>query len=524
MPDFKISMTMKDILIQMKSKMKMFKRLFISFSVILIAQGCTNLDEELLDKVTEDNFFTNEAEFASALGAPYAVLYRTMGNDEYFSLQEVSSDEMVIPQRGGDWFADGEWIRLHQHTSQPRDLVITRTWITLFEGVSATNRLIAQFETIENSEAVIAELKALRAFYYYMLIDTYGNVPLVKVFGQSEGQTPRNEIYDFIVADLEENVNLLSKEAGNATYGRMNFYAGQALLAKLYLNSGVYTGSGTPSPTAVDNVLKACDEIINSGNYDLENNYFDIFKVANRGSIEHIWVIPFDEVFAPGFNISVMTLHYGNQATFDMQVQPWNGYSTLQEFYNSYEDQDVRKDMNFLIGPQFASDGVTPILDPSFEPNDPDGPQVIFTPEINELEPNGLRQAGLRVNKFEHEIGGNENSNNDFPIFRYADILLMKAEALWRTGDAATALQYVDMVRERAGLESIGVVNEETLLAERGREMFCELYRRQDLLRFGKYNDGWEFNPPDPGDFVNLFPIPDAQLNADPTLVQNPGY
>jgi hypothetical protein len=135
-----------------------------------------------------------------------------------------------------------------------------------------------------------------------------------------------------------------------------------------------------------------------------------------------------------------------------------------------------------------------------------------------------LRQAGARVGKFEFELGATPDLSNDFPVFRYADVLLMKAEVLLRTGNAGGALTLVNQIRDRAGVADFTSLDLDQLLAERGRELFSEVHRRTDLIRFGKYNAAWWEKPVDPSTHVNILPIPRAQLDANPNLRQNPGY
>ncbi len=511
--------------------------LLVGMFLAVFNQSCTNLDEEVYSDITPDKFFKTDEEFIAALGAAYTSLYFFGGHNSYMSVQEVMSDEIVIPQRGGDWYDGGQWLRTHRHEQNAAEEGIGNAWNNLYGGINTCNRLIFQFESLvadgsvsqEAADAFIAELKTLRALFYFWLLDTFGNVPIVDRFDVpadfAPTQSSRAEVFAWVEQELLENVPKLSKAVDQTTYGRMHYYVGQAILAKLYLNAEVYTGTAR-----WDDCIAACNEIINSGAYSLENNFFDNFKTENGNSKENIFVIPYDEVFAGGFFLAQMTLHYGSQATYNLQAQPWNGYCSLQEFYNKFEDWDVRK-RSFIEGPQFASDGVTPILDPGVEPEDPDGPQVNFTPEINEHFPNCLRQAGVRVGKFEFKLGATPNLSNDFPIFRYADILLTKAEALWRKNpNDAEALALVNQVRQRACIDPnncplLTELTAEELLNERAREMFYEAWRRQDLIRFDKFCDEWDFKPVTQ-DCENrkLWPIPSAQLNANPNLVQNPGY
>jgi hypothetical protein len=552
-----------------KEKINMRRPLFLTILTLVgFSWSCTNLDEKLFSEVTPANFFKSEAEYVSALGAAYTQLGSYAVGDVY-NLQECTTDEMVVPTRGQDWDDGGNWRRLHLHSWKYEDNATGGAWDNCFSGVNTANRLIYQFTTLAEqgqinadvAESYIAELKTLRGFFYWQLIDLYGNVPLVTDFATAEATPPtksRAEVYNFIVSDLEESVPLLPTAVDGTTYGRMNFYAGKMLLAKLYLNAGVYTG--TPQWAKV---IAATDEIINSGKYNLENNYFANFDVSNETSKEFIFAIPYDHVFFTGFNIPMQTLHYGSQFTYNLTAQPWNGYCTLEEFYNSYSNQDIRKgDVglpnkpsvkrgNFLAGYQFRLDG-KPVIDDGAETGDPDGKPLNFgnmgtgMPQINELGPQAFRQSGVRIGKWEYKIGGTSDMDNDYAVFRYADVLLMKAEALWRTGNTNDALPLVNQIRLRAGLSDLTsfdgklsyemegpVVPGGELLNEMGREMFAEHNRRQDLIRFGQFNnnDKWVLpfhNPGDvlktTGEYLKIFPINKAKLDANPNLVQNPGY
>ena len=162
-------------------------------------------------------------------------------------------------------------------------------------------------------------------------------------------------------------------------------------------------------------------------------------------------------------------------------------------------------------------------LDGGSEANDFDGPPVTFTPEINEIYPQGLRQAGARIAKYEFEVGGTQHMSNDFVIFRLGDIILSLAEAKFRLGETGEALILVNNIRERAGVDPYGALTLDLLLAERGREMYVEMTRRQDLIRFGKFNDAW-WEKEASDTHYNLFPIPKPQIDANQNLKQNPGY
>lgn len=518
----------------------LLKSLLLLLFLAPFSQSCTNLDEEIFDNLTDANFPTTEAQFIAALGASYTSLYGWCNHNNIFSLQEVSSDEIMIPHRGADWFDGGQWIRTHRHQFSPADEAINNGWNFLYGGVNNCNRVIDLFNKLVSegkvpaaqAESFIAEVRTLRALFYYWLLDAYGNVPIVTSFATSDpnpanGATfaaGRTAVYNFIESELNASVPKLTTDKGGAAYARMNYWAGKFLQAKLYLNAQVYTG--TPQWDKADAALT---EIINSGKYSLESDYFANFNTNNSGSNENIFVIPYDEAQAQGFNLAQMTLHYASQATFKLQQQPWNGYCTLQEFYNSYNNADKRKGVsgnqrirgNFHAGPQFSADGVQ-LLDSSAD--DPDGPPLNFTPEVNALEPNCYRQAGARVGKFEFAIGATPNLSNDFPLFRYGDVILMKAEVLWRKNpNDANAVTLVNQIRTRAGLPNLTSLNDDELLAERGREMFYEGWRRNDLIRFGRWGNPWAFKAASDANKI-VFPIPQPARNANPNLRQNPGY
>ena len=535
----------------------MKSKLFINilFATLLVSGiSCTKLDEDkyLYDRVTGDQFGQTDLEISSAVGAAYSNLSGVASNNHYLTMNEVTTDEIVVPTRGPDWGDGGRWVRLKQHAYTATDPDPSNGWNFCYTGITTCNRLIATLTTIntETSLAYIPELKALRAIYYYWLLDWYGNVPLSIDFAETDppANATRQQVYDFVESELVTNAPLLKKPLSIpdiATYGRVNYYTAEACLAKLYLNAQVYTG--TPQ---WDKAIAACDEIINSGIYNLSPTYVENFVQNNQGSKESIWAIPYDHVKFTGFNVGMMTLSYLNQQTYNINNQPWNGFATTAEFYNSYIDPvqnpgpqgrvvgldpkgdsitatvDKRMTANFLVGPQYSSTGARLIGNP--ETDDPDGAPFTFTPYINELQPNAWRQAGARIGKWQFYQGMTPDLDNDYALFRYSDILLTKAEATARKANNwndPTVLAVVNQIRtQHGGVTPFATLTAATFLAERGREMFFEAWRRQDMLRFGTYNSAFQFHAADPDTHVNLFPIPSAQIDANGNLTQNPGY
>ena len=500
-------------------------------------QSCTDLEPEIFSDLTPANFPQSEADIVSSYLSVYTRLYPLLNHGGYMSIQEVSSDEIMIPQRGSDWFDGGIWLRTHRQTFDPQDPQYNGSWIFLYQGALQANLVISAIQGSSLPEAdkavFLAELRTLRAYFYYQLTDAFGDVPLVTEESDpadtEPAATPRADVYNYVISELEAAAPDLSRETGSATYGRINYWVNRALLSRFLLNAEVMTGTARWADAAA-----AADEVINSNNFSLTDNYFENFDPDNdngfQGTSENMWVIPYDApALAGGFNIAQMTLHYSSQQTFDLQEQPWNGYCTLQEFYESYEDGDARKGVsgdnsvrgNFLAGPQFDING-DPLIDGSAD--DPGGVEIVFTPEVNALEPNAFRQAGARVFKYGYETGSPNSLRNDFPLIRYAEVLMNKAEAMFRQNQGGYGM-LVNMIRERADLDPVaeGDMNADFLLAERGREFFYEGTRRQDLIRFGEFTSAW-FAKGATGETAEIFPIPTPQLNANRNLEQNPGY
>ncbi|PZX60288.1 putative outer membrane starch-binding protein [Algoriphagus ratkowskyi] len=482
---------------------------------LLLLGSCWELDQEVLDGVTpQDVANSTNPQLINVLKASaYSRIVGGWGaHNGIWAIHEVASDEMAIPQKGADWEDGGLWLRIHRHTWGPSEEAFNNSWNYCFTAVGEINNLIISFPDVE---LLVAELKVLRALPYLWLIDAFGNVPIITETstGGNPTNNTRKEVFAFIESSILDNIDLLEKKDSKTT---MNYYTAKAMLAKLYINAEVYTGT----PRWAD-AEAAANEVINSGVYSLSFNFFSNFSTRNGGSTENILTLPYDQNNAGGFNLAQMTLHYLSQNTFNLQEQPWNGYASLEEFYNKFDDNDVRK-ASFLVGPQFAADG-TRLNDISAEPGDPDGQPLTFTPKINELSPNAFRQAGARVAKYEYATGAGSSLSNDYVLIRLADIILIKAEAAFRQGKNSEALAALNQVRTRASLPALASISADDIYNERGFEFFAEGIRRSDQIRFGKFNQPWwEKGASQP--FRGLFPIPLQQINANPNLTQNPGY
>ena len=487
------------------------KNKIIIFWVIISLFSCTKLEDKLYDNLPPDHYPENDLQASLLELEAYAAFSNFLDWGGWYFAQEVTTDEVTVPTRLTDWDDGGKWRELHQHTWTNRTEAVSAMWGTFYWGVGVCNKIIDDMSQNAEEPAVkarIMKLKTLRSYYYYLLIDNYGDVPYVTSYYTAE-QNPHKEarasVFQKIVNEIQAALPYLKD---NTSKTQINKSFAYATLAKLYLNAEVYAGV-----SRWDSAEMYCDSIIESGHFALESDPLQPFVTENENSPENIFVIPNDEDNYKGFNLHMRTLHYDSKKTFDMTVQPWNGFCAIEDFYNLYADNDLRKNY-FLVGQQYDSGG-EPINDATTET------PLIFSPHIPALfmdgtyTPEEIRMSGARVVKFEVKLGAKADLSNDFPIYRYADILLMKAEAMIRQGKNGD--DYVNMIRNRAGLEDWNNVDLDMLLEERGRELFWEAHRRQDLIRFGRFNDAWwekEVSSPD----RNTFPIPQWVLDSNPDI------
>lgn len=469
--------------------------------------ACTDLTEEVYDAIPADQFLQTDAQVAAALGPAYSGM-RGLTWD-WFNPSEASSDELIVPTRGGDWFDNGDWLAYSRHTWTPNHGPINGMWGFIFGNIAQVNKLIP---VVSTNQAAKDELRAVRAFYYFMAIDTFGNVPISTESSTDAGTKTRAEVYAFLVKELTEAIpNLPSGKA----YSRMNQDAARMLLAKVYLNAGVYKGS-PEWQKAYDTI----NLVINSSNnYSLSATTLANFTATNEGSSESIFNIPFDKTLAGGLNFHMRTLHYANQQTYGLGNAPWNGFCTLADFYNSFDKNDARSAM-WIVGQQYSASGA--------ELKDAQGAPLAFVPDWEKdqmTDADAVYQvAGARARKYEIQRNNpNGDQDNDFVFFRLADALLMRAEAALWLGKTSEAVADVNKIRERSLVAPVATVTAASILAERGRELAWEGWRRNDMVRFGTFSNVRKFMKVT-DKTRELFPIPQPRIDANPLLKQNPGY
>lgn len=511
----------------MKKKNIGYHLAVLSFS-LLVLQACTKLDSQVYDKVPVSEFYKTPDQVSAVI----ASVYNPMTNIPFgstFNLNETCTDELIVPTRGNDWLDGGKWQNEWKHNFLANIDDVNNAWNDLNKGVTQCNFVLNILQNLSNkpanSAAVIAEIKVLRAFYLFKFMDLYGNIPLVTDYNTDPSkvkQVPSATTYAFIESELTTNIPLLSANNDMTTYGHINQWGGYMLLAKLYLNAQVYTGTAQWAKAAA-----AADKVIQSGKYSLQPNFLDNFIVLNDNSVENIFVVPFDAVYIAGNGFQTETLNYNNQYTYDLTGRPNNGFCSPTAFYRSFTDADARKKM-WITGQQYSSAGA-PLVDPSTSLS------VVLSPYVLELSnpADSFKFAGARSVKYAPQPGTNGQTSNDGVIFRLGDAYLMKAEAELRSGTTGDALALVNEIRARAGVPAWTTANLTlpNLLAERGREVAWEGWRRNDLIRF-EVADGVPYfsgsrvpgKSQDPDKHTLIMPIPDPQHVTNKNLVQNPGY
>ena len=497
----------------------MKKILYITL-ISILAISCTDLTENVFDGLDGSVYPENPTQVANLTTDAYKKLGPLIDDGgAWYLAQEISSDELVGPTRGSDWDDGGKWRILHQHgwKDGANDFeAVNNMWSAMWSGVTTCNMTKEMLDLMSSSSAIEAkkaELATLRSFYYYLLIDNFGNVPyLTKANGAPEQplKVNRAAIFDSLTTTLINNLPKLELKDSKYMATRNTAFA---LLAKLYLNAEVYTG--TPQWAKAE---QYCDSLIAGGSYSMSTNVSAPFVTDNSANSEIIFSIPFDEDNFQGFRIHMRTLHYQMNLKFDMPVGPWNGFAATKLHFDRYAANDLRKDAYFFYGPQMDING-KPIIDGTTKT------PLVLDPNIPALNmdatytPEEIRMSGARIAKYEVKKGAKENLSNDFVIFRITDIYLMKAEAQLRQNKIIDneTLNKINEIRTRAGLTA-QTWDLSKIELERALELFCEGHRRQDQIRFKNFDAAWWEKAGTPQGATALFPIPKWAIDANPNL------
>jgi len=487
-----------------------------------------------------------------------------------YDLNSLTTDEQIIPTRGGDWYDGGLWYRLFFHTWEAGEGPLKDTWNYLYKVIYICNEGIEHidgFRVDSNKEqdqldSYKAELRAVRAMYYFYLMDLFGRVPLVThtdIESEDLELSDRRDLFYWIYNELNEAIVDLPLEFSQFPkteyYGRMTVSVAYFVMMKMALNAEIYTDNcwtdqdhpdgrniklktinWTGSEKVEANAWKTVENIyfFLSTYYSLMPNYADNFDVGNEASKENIFVIPMDPIlYSNKYDYFVRSRHYCHGAALGGRGD--NGacatISTMLAFgYSEQEDAplpDARLDANFYYGTVFTNgqvvcedDGVTPLC---YHPM-----------EVTDFDISGdyyEKTAGARLAKYSIDATSRDDrrlGNNDIVLFRFADAVLMYAEALYRMGENKSALSLLNMVYQRSNKHaSYDHIDDDVLLRERLKELMWEGWRRNDLIRFRRYHKPYDlkvFSSFEQDAHTTVFPIPADMMVMHPNWIQNDGY
>jgi starch-binding outer membrane protein, SusD/RagB family len=510
-----------------------------AFVLLILAPACTDLTEVPQSAITPENFYRNEDEVIGGLASVYAQLRAT--DDSYYNTSEVSTDEMIVPTRGQDWYDNGSWLDIHRQTFTPNSPAaldnINSAWVNMFQGVARANVVLDGIANTNfaSKATVTAELRVLRAWYYFLLMDMFGGVPIATDPSiEARPQATRDSVFRFIESELKAARPDLPTTWTSTMNGRVTQGAVDAILASLYLNAQVFTGkvSATglaPGVARWQDALTQANLVINSGKYALATNttagctttgcgWRSNFTADNYKSPEIIFAVKYLNQSGLGLNFLMRALHY-NQ--YDSPA-PWNGFSTLADTYAAFDPNDQRKQI-FLAGPQVNLVTGQPAKDRQGNP-------LVFDPNIPDVTA-ATEGQGVRIDKWPIDPNHVQQDNgNDYAFFRLAEMYLIRAEANNELGNTAAAIADLNLVRARvfSPPQPTTAVTQaqvrDAILNERLFEFTWEGKRRQDLVRANKFTSGTWYAKTRFDAWKVLFPIPQTQLETNPQLAQNPGY
>lgn len=538
----------------------MNKKIF-ALPLLAISLSFTScLDETPKDQIPESEIYDSaNSLYVNAV----ASLYNYIGaHDEGEGLQgtcrgiydynTLTTDEAIIPIRGGNWYDGGLWKNMYDHTWTATDTDLYNVWKYLYKVIVLSTKSL---ETIDQHKSLLndkqrdeykAEVRAVRAMFYYYAMDMFGRIPVLESSAQKTAdirQSNRSDVFKYIVKELQTVAPLLPNEHSNLQgnyYGRVTRPVAWFLLAKLALNAEVYTDDNWTDSSRPDgktimfdvdgtqkNAWLTCIHYCNliaSAGYSLESDYTKNFAVHNENSNENIFTIPLDKMlYLNEFHYIFRSRHYAHGGAYGGASE--NGtcatLHTMAVYGYNTSSPDARLDMNFYTG-KVEVDGSYVTLD--------DGTPLEYKPlavEQNLTASPYIETAGARMKKYEVDrtaYSDGRMPDNDIVLYRYADVMLMKAEAKVRNGESG--YEELNAVRNRVGMPSLPATLD-NILNERLLELVWEGWRRQDMIRFGIYNKQYDIHTPSEADkkgYTTVFPIPGKARELNPNLEQNPGY
>lgn len=538
--------------------MKKIFSYILTVPLTLCVCGC--LDEHPKDQLDQEAIYNNADNiYKNAV----ASLYNYVGSNQeseglqgtcrgIYDYNTLTTDEAMIPIRGGDWYDGGLWENMYQHKWSANDIYLYDVWKYLFKVIVLSNQSLSvidshrQLLSAEQERNFTAEVRAVRALFYYYAMDMFGQIPLVTSYDVKLDQvvpSKRSEVFRFIFDELQAVAPLLADAHSNKEgdyYGRVTRSVVNFLLAKLALNAEVYddddwTDGIRPNgkdifftvngerKNAWETCIWYCEQLKDEG-YELESDYASNFAVHNESSRENIFTIPLDKnLYQNEYHYLFRSRHYKHGGAYGGSSE--NGtcatVSTVKAFGYKTNHEDSRFRINFYADTVFV-DGEKIYLD--------NGDPLVYRPlelKLNLTDSPYKQTAGARVGKYEVDrtaYSDGKQVDNDIVLFRYADALLMEAEAKVRNGEDGSA--ELNAIRERVGMPRVEA-NLDNILKERLLELVWEGWRRQDLIRFGKYTKAYDQRVPIENEetgFTTVFPIPQRCLDLNKKLKQNKGY
>lgn len=514
--------------------MKLYKKLGLIALCSGLLFSCTDLDEQLRSDLEEG--VSGNIDPGQLLIGAYNTLNGPYQHDNRWSLQELSTDEAIAPTRGGDWDDNGTHRAIHLHTWNADNSYLNNTFNGLMSAIYQSSNVLRY----NPSSRQAAEARFIRALAVFDVLDLWGVVPFredLEDFRKLPVTLSTEDAINFVISELNAIMADLP-DSGPAYVANKN--AARALLMKVYLNKGAFLNRRSPAFDASDmnQVISLADQITG---YTLSppGKYFDNFAPDNDvKSTENIFTLYNKEgERGGGVQRTFFTI-----AHYNMTPGGWNGWTTLPDFYDKFAEGDERRgiyyeypadttsnrtkgyrrqNVGFFVGQQYSWVTNQPLMarNPASQP-------LVFTREVT-IRTSGttLETAGIRVLKYPFDYASLGQKNNDWVVLRYSDVLLMKAEALLRSGSGeAEALNIVNSIRKNRGAAELSSINLDMLLDERGRELYWEGWRRQDLIRFGKFLDPRQEKPTVSDAKYLVYPIPSNQLAVNANLDQNDGY
>ena len=536
---------------------KFLSHLFLA-SMTLCFCGC--LDEHPKDQIDQETIYNNAD---NIYNNAVASLYNYIGSNQeseglqgtcrgIYDYNTLTTDEAMIPIRGGDWYDGGLWENMYRHQWNANDIYFYNVWKYLFKAIVLSNQSLSIIDSHKNllsarqTREFSAEVRAIRALFYYYAMDMFGRIPLVTSYNvklEQVVQNERSEVFHFIFNELQEVAPLLADEHSNVKgnyYGRVTRPVANFLLAKLALNAEIYTDDNWTDGSrpngkniffsvngekknAWETCIWYCEQLREEG-YELEKDYASNFAVHNETSQENIFTIPLDKNLYPNeYHYLFRSRHYQHGGAYGGASE--NGtcatVSTVKAYGYGTDHVDNRFHTNFYADTVFV-DGKKVYLD--------NGDPLVYRPlelKLNLSDSPYKQTAGARVGKYEVDrtaYSDGKQVDNDIVLFRYGDALLMESEAKVRNGeDGSTEL---NAIRQRVGMPLVEA-SLDNILKERLLELVREGWRRQDLIRFDRFTKAYDQRTPIDGEetgFTTVFPIPQKCLDLNKNYKQNYGY